>query len=130
VNKERTLLARYTMHRGKRPEVAGVRMDTRKHTRHCLRPAAEMVNRFLADDPNYTWEQFREEYMRLIADRFSEDRQPFDRLAERARREDVYLGCSCPTKKNPDVNHCHTVLALEFMQQQYPDLTVAFPPRS
>jgi uncharacterized protein DUF488 len=121
------MLARYTMHRGRRPDVAGTRMDTRKHTRHCLRPAAEMVLKFLDGEAWYSWEQFRQEYLQLLDQRFTEDRQPFDALADLARREDVYLGCSCPTKKNPDVYHCHTVLALEFVRERYPDLKVIFP---
>ena len=41
------MLGRYTMHRGKRPDVIGIRQDTRKHTRHCLRPNPEMVTRLL-----------------------------------------------------------------------------------
>jgi hypothetical protein len=122
------MLARYTIVRGKSPGVGGVRMDTRKHTRHCLRPAGEMVREFLERDVEYTWEQFREDYLRLIEVRFAEDRRPFDALAERARQEDVYLGCSCPTKRNPYVHHCHTVLALEFMRKHYRDLDVVFPP--
>ena len=121
------MLARYTMHRGKPPDVVGRRLDTRKHTRHCLRPTPEMVVRLLSGDPDYPWEQFRQDYRRLAAERFEQDRRPFDALAQLARREDVYLGCSCPTKKNPDVYHCHTVLALEFMHEHYPDLEIVFP---
>lgn len=48
---------------------------------------------------------------------------PFDGLA---RRPDVYLGCSCPTKTNPDVRRCHTWLALEFIRERCPDLDVRF----
>ena len=123
------MLGRYTMHRGKKPTVIGVRMDTRKHTRHCLRPAAEMVVRYLAGDPTYPWNSFRKDYEKLVAKRFQDDRRPFDLLAERARHEDIFLGCSCPTKKNPDVYHCHTVLALKFMKDTYPDLSVVMPER-
>jgi uncharacterized protein YeaO (DUF488 family) len=121
------MLARYTMHRGKPPDVIGIRQDTRKHTRHCLRPTPEMVTRLLANDPTYPWDRFREAYQKLIVMRFREDSQPFEVLAELARHESVFLGCSCPTKKNPDVYHCHTVLALQFMHEQYPDLSVVFP---
>lgn len=123
------MLGRYTMHRGKRPDVIGIRQDTRKHTRHCLRPNPEMVTRLLSHDPTYSWECFREDYQRLITMRFREDTRPFDVLAALARHESVFLGCSCPTNKNPDVYHCHTVLALQFMHEQYPDLTVVFPKR-
>ena len=49
---------------------------------------------------------------------------PFDGLA---RRPDVYLGCSCPTKTNPDVRRCHTWLALEFIRERCPELDVRFP---
>lgn len=121
------MLSRYTMHRGKSPDVVGTRLDTRKHTRHCLRPTSEMVIRLLSGDADYPWEKFCLDYRRLVAERFAQDQQPFDALAERALHEDVFLGCSCPTKKNPDVNHCHTVLALEFMQEHYPDLEVVLP---
>lgn len=122
------MLGRYTMHRGKRPDVTGVRMDTRKHTKHCLRPAVHMVVKYLSGDAGYSWEQFRRDYLQLVSERFAEDRRPFDVLAERAGTEDVFLGCSCPTKKNPNVNHCHTVVALEFMHEHYPNLDIRFPP--
>ena len=121
------MLARYTMHRDRRPDVEGVRMDTRKHTRHCLRPGEEIVIRYLAGNADYPWALFSRDYRALIEERFAADRTPFDALAERARHEDIYLGCSCPTKKNPDVMHCHTVLALEFMRARYPDLQVVLP---
>jgi hypothetical protein len=86
-----------------------------------------MVAELLADPSEQHWQRYRREYLALVARRWREDHAPFDALAERARREDVYLGCNCPTKRNPDVRHCHTVLALEFMQQHYPDLDVRFP---
>lgn len=121
------MLSRYTMLRGKPPRVSGVRLDTRKHTRHCLRPSAEMVARLLDATDDYRWQQFRVDYLALVAARFARDPKPFDQLAERARHEDVYLGCSCPTKKNPDVRLCHTVLALGFMRERYPDLEVVIP---
>ena len=44
-----------------------------------------------------------------------------------AKEKDVFLGCSCPTRKNPDVNRCHTVLALQFMKENFPELEVEFP---
>jgi hypothetical protein len=49
------------------------------------------------------------------------------RPADLANNNDVYLGCSCPTKRNPDVNRCHTVLALRFMKRKYPGLKVEIP---
>jgi hypothetical protein len=115
------------MRRGKPPNVTGVRMDTRKHTRHCLRPSAEIVSRLLDTGDEYGPDEFRVDYLALIAARFAEDPRPFDQLAQRARHQEVYLGCSCPTKKNPDIRHCHTWLALEFMAERYPDLAVVFP---
>jgi uncharacterized protein YeaO (DUF488 family) len=126
------MLARYTMYRGKRPPGVelprGVRQDTRKHTRHCLRPPAEAVMEYLADPTPEAWSKFEAEYLKCLAARYKADRAPFDELAELASREDVFLGCSCPTKKNPNVNHCHTVPALRFMQRHYPQLEVEFPP--
>ncbi len=104
----------------------GRRMDTRKHTSHVLRPTKELVDSFLGK-PDASWAKFRREYRATITARFKADRAPFDELAELAREEDVYLGCSCPTAKNPDVKHCHTYLALELMHEWYPDLEIVFP---
>jgi hypothetical protein len=119
------------MYRGKRPSSdplpPGVRQDTRKHTRHCLRPAADMVRRFLDDRGSYSWREFKQDYMKLLCARFAAEREPFDELASLAVAADVFIGCSCPTKKNPEVSHCHTVLALRFMAKRYPMLVVRFP---
>ena len=59
------VLARYSMVRGvpasSLPQ--GIRQDTRKHTRHILRPAAEMVQRVLADADNpMAWRAFEAQY--------------------------------------------------------------------
>jgi hypothetical protein len=126
------MLARYKIPFKKKlppedPASHGTRIDTRKHTRSCLRPTTAMVERFLADPGAESWEELRREYTALLARRFAADRSEFDRLADLARREDVFLGCSCPTKNVPDVNHCHTVMALRFMQEKYSDLEVEFP---
>ena len=125
------MLARYRIQRGKRapddPLPDGVRQDTRKHTRHCLRPDAAAVERYLASPGHDGWDSFAAAYRELIEQRFAQDRAPFEDLAQLAGSEDVYLGCSCPTAKNPDVRHCHTWLALEFMRDHYPDLAVEFP---
>jgi uncharacterized protein YeaO (DUF488 family) len=119
------------MYRGERPASDplpdGVRKDTRKHTRHCLRPTKEMVERFLADPESYPWREFKQDYLKKLRERFAADRGPFDELASLAAADDVFIGCSCPTKKNPDVSHCHTVLALGFMKKSYPKLVVRFP---
>jgi uncharacterized protein YeaO (DUF488 family) len=124
-------LHRYRMVRGARapddPLPEGLRLDTRKHTRHVLRPTSEMVRRFLEAPGNEEWDAFRREYLALLAERFAADRKPFDDLAFVARRRDVYLGCSCPTKRNPRIDRCHTVLALRFMQERYPELEVVIP---
>jgi hypothetical protein len=93
------MLAQYHMRRGKPPDVAGIRQDTRKHTRHCLRPNEEMVARYLACTPSSSWEAFAREYVDLLERRFAEDQRPFDKLVALARENDVYIGCSCPTAR-------------------------------
>jgi len=122
-------LSRYQVRRGARaadlPD--GVRQDTRKHTRHVLRPPAEAVEEYLADPDDAAWERFAAIYLDTLETRFAEDRTAFDELAALARRDDVHLGCSCPTRRNPDVRRCHTWLALEFMAETHPDLDVRFP---
>jgi hypothetical protein len=125
------MLARYRIVRGKRdpgdPLPLGARIDTRKHTRHFLRPDAASV-KALHDAPTpASFRRFASEYRRLLAARFAADRAPFDALAERAQHEDVFLGCSCPTSWNPDVRRCHTALALAFMKKKYPRLRVKEP---
>ncbi len=120
------------MVRGKRlpgdPLPDGKRVDIRKHTRHVLAPEPAEVETLLADpsDP-VRLAHFRQAYRSLIAARYRNDAGPFDSLAQAARRGDVYLGCSCPTKRQPDVDHCHTVLALTFMAEHYPEVEVRFP---
>ena len=127
------MLARYSMERGKKLEAYprrlrdATRQDTRKHTRHVLRPDAEEVRAYLADPSSAAWKAFEAAYTAEVEARFESDREPFDRLAARAGDGDVFIGCSCPTRTNPDVRHCHTVLALAFMQRHYPDLDVEFP---
>lgn len=125
------MIGRYRIVRGKRPAEeplpAGVRQDTRKHTRHVLRPEAQEVKRLLADPSAQGFERFRAAYLALLQQRFRQDRRPFDELRELARSSDVYLGCNCPTRQQPDVRHCHTYLALGFLQERYPDLDVQLP---
>jgi uncharacterized protein YeaO (DUF488 family) len=127
------MLSRYKIVRGRQAahtKPTGKREDTRKHTRHPLRPTTAMVEALLADPSPDTWRQFRDAYLATLRERYATDPTPFDQLAERARKQDVYLGCNCPTRKQPDVNRCHTVLALQFMQRTYPDLEVVFPETS
>ena len=125
------MLARYKIYRGKRPVdatlPAGIRQDTRKHTRHCLRPPEEIVAEYLAKPTSTAWRKFESEYLRNLDTRYEVDSTPFDNLADLASTENVYIGCSCPTAKNPDVKHCHTVLALKYMKKRYPALAVEFP---
>lgn len=125
------MIGRYRIVRGRRapddPLPEGVRQDTRKHTRHVLRPEAAAVTRFLADPSDEAWSGFADEYRRLLAARRAADPEPFDALARLAREQDVWLGCNCPTAKNPDVRRCHTFLALEFLSRCYKDLTVEWP---
>ncbi|HXV74730.1 MAG TPA: hypothetical protein VD788_00295 [Candidatus Polarisedimenticolaceae bacterium] len=125
------MLARYKIYRGARPAddpaPHGTRQDTREHTRHPLRPDAEQVARFLDDPDDPHWRIFRRAYLALLEDRFAADRAPFDALAREATEGDVFIGCNCPTRNNPDVGRCHTVLALGFMRAKYPRLRVRCP---
>ena len=125
------MLARYKIYRGTRPPGEplpnGVRQDTRKHTKHCLRPPEDIVTDYLANPTPSAWIRLEAEYLRILKRRYDENAQPFDELARLATADDVFIGCSCPTKKNPDMNRCHTNLALQFMKERYPDLRVEFP---
>lgn len=125
------MLARYKIYRGKRPVdvplPGGIRQDTRKHTKHCLRPSEEIVTQYLAEPSPTAWKKFSAQYVRDLDERYEQDPTPFDHLADLASENDVYIGCSCPTAKNPDVKHCHTMLALKFMKEHYPAVEVEFP---
>jgi uncharacterized protein YeaO (DUF488 family) len=123
------VLARYSMIRGASAASLpqGIRQDTRKHTHHVLRPTPEMVAAALGSGDAAAWHAFARAYRTLLEARFAADRTPFDDLAALARTADVYLGCSCPTKLNPDVRRCHTTLALAFLHERYPDLSVRMP---
>lgn len=124
------MLARYTMVRGAPASSLprGERQDTRKHTRHVLRPSDEIVAEvFASAGDDVAWARYAARYRALLEERFTESRAAFDRLAAMARFHDVYLGCSCPSSKNPDVMRCHTVLALGFMKERYPQLEVRMP---
>ena len=128
------MLARYRIVRGKRPPGEplpnGTRYDTRKHTRHVLRPTEAMVEQFLADPSEQGFRRFRRAYLEELGRRFTQQREAFDALADEARREAVYLGCNCPTARQPEVQHCHTWLALEFFARNYPELEVVFDRRA
>jgi uncharacterized protein YeaO (DUF488 family) len=128
---DKGMLTRYKIYRGKRPVDEplpnGIRQDTRKHTKHCLRPSAEIVIQFLAAPNSTAWNKFSAQYVRDLEQRYEQDSTHFDHLANLAIEYDVYIGCSCPTAKNPDVNHCHTMLALKFMKEHYPAIEIEFP---
>jgi hypothetical protein len=125
------MLARYKIYRGRRPPSdplpTGFRQDTRWRTKHPLRPTEAIVKEFLAAPDEQAWSRYRKAYFDLLESRFSEDRAPFDKLAGLVEATDVYLGCSCPTKLNPRIDHCHTFLALQFMERKYPLLPVRLP---
>jgi uncharacterized protein YeaO (DUF488 family) len=125
------MLARYKIYRGKRPTneplPSGIRQDVRKHTKHCLRPSEEGVAQYLAEPTLTTWKTFATQYVHELEARYEQDTTPFDYLADLANTNDVYIGCSCPTTKNPDFNRCHTVIALQFMKKRYATLEVEFP---
>jgi hypothetical protein len=125
------VLARYRIVRGRRdgePLPAGRRLDIRKHQSHILSPEPAMVSDYLAAPGDEAFARFAQAYGDLLSRRFATRRDRFDALAAEARAGDVYLGCNCPTRANPRVERCHTVLALAFMRERYPDLDVRFPP--
>ncbi|MEP0846750.1 MAG: hypothetical protein HRF50_08010 [Phycisphaerae bacterium] len=126
------MLRRYTIYRGARPPgdalPDGVRQDARfRCKKHPLHPPEALVKAYFAAPGEAAWQEFRRAYVAELERRFQEDRTPFDRLAALATEQDLYIGCSCPTKRNPRVDRCHTWLALEFMQGKYPGLRVEFP---
>lgn len=125
------MLSRYTIHR-RRPANAGplptgIRQDTRYRTSHILRPSEEIVETYLANQTDAAWRSFKAAYLALLAERFREDRASFDSLAGLATDNDVFLGCNCPTRKNPVPGRCHTYVALGFMKKKYPTLEVVIP---
>jgi uncharacterized protein YeaO (DUF488 family) len=112
---------------GAGPLPKGIRRDTRYRFSHILRPTKEIVEAYLADPTNAAWRTFKRKYLAILDMRFRENRTPFDDLARRAAENNVFLGCNCPTKKNPVLGHCHTYLALGFMKKHYPRLKVVIP---
>ena len=92
-----------------------------------LRPTQEMVEAYLADPSEKQFKAVRAANRKELKRRFAEEPAAFTALAALAKKKDVYLGCNCPTQKNPDVQHCHTWMALEFMAEQFPELDVVFP---
>lgn len=124
------MITRYTIVRGAPASSlpVGIRQDTRKHTRHVLRPTPELVESVLGSGATEAaWAAYPARYRALLEERFATERAEFDRLATFARFHDVYLGCNCPTAKQPDVGRCHTTHALAFLKERYPDLDVRMP---
>jgi hypothetical protein len=125
------MIARYQLIRGKRPPESplpdGTRIDIRAHRAHVLSPERAMVETVLANPNAAQFSAFARAYETLLEERFGQSRPAFDALAQAAREGDVYLGCNCPTNKNPDVRRCHTTLALRFLKKKYPKLAVELP---
>jgi len=125
------MLARYRIVRGARPAddplPEGIRQDTRKHTQHVLRPAPALVEALLVDASEASFQTFRRGYLQLLRQRFALEPERFDALAELARTHDVYIGCNCPSARQPHVERCHTTLALGFFRDRYPDLPIRIP---
>jgi hypothetical protein len=128
------MLSRYTIYRGRPagadPLPTGIRKDTRYRTSNILCPTEAIVDAYLADPSDAAWRKFKSAYLALLNERFREDRPSFDDLARLATENDVFLGCNCPTKKNPIPGRCHTYLALGFMKRHYPTLKVMIPSTS
>ena len=122
------MLSRYQIVRGRPASELpkGTRIDVRKHIKHVLSPEPEAVTAFLESGTDAAFATFARRYRSLLKQRFGAQRERFDALAQAAREGDVYLGCNCPTAKNPDVQRCHTTLALQFMQENYPDLEIRY----
>jgi hypothetical protein len=92
-----------------------------------LRPTPELVTRFLEDPSERGFRNFRRDYLALLRERWKTERNAFDALASRATAGDVFIGCNCPTHRQPDVLRCHTSIALEFIASHYPKLSVVLP---
>jgi len=125
------MLSRYTIYR-RRPKDApplpdGIRQDSRWRTRHILRPTQEMVDDYLANPNDEAWLRFKDEYLELLKTRQLEEPERFVELASLSSGNSVFIGCSCPTAKQPMIERCHTWLALEFIRQNYPEAKVRFP---
>lgn len=123
------MLSRFQIKRGVNyPRVPGALFkDTRKHVKaHVLAPTKDMVTRYLSQPTLDTWQWFQREYLLELQKRADERPEEFEELRRLAQTGDYYLGCSCPTPRNPLPCRCHTIVALEFMKERYPDLNVEF----
>ncbi|MDP7742454.1 MAG: hypothetical protein QGF67_13515 [Lentisphaeria bacterium] len=125
------MLARYKMYRFSRPAddplPDGIRKDTRWKTKHCLAPPRPLVETYLSDISDAAWAHFEVAYLELLEQRYADDPGPFEKLAAMAMEKDLFIGCSCPTQKNPNPMHCHTVPALRFLSSKFPDIEIQLP---
>jgi len=120
------VLARYQIVRGKRPEgnplPEGVRVDIRKHTKHFLRPTRQ--RRGVPERPGRrAFRQFSARYdptCRPVSPKNGARSTPCGTGRKRRRLPRMH----CPTRTNPEVTRCHTVLALGFMKRKYPRLPI------
>ncbi len=102
-------------------------IDTTYAAKHFLSPTEAMVKKYQSSPSDTAWREYENEYLKIIQERFEKNQELFDVLARRAMNENVKLGCFCPTRRIPDVYMCHTVIALRFMQEKYPELEVELP---
>jgi len=109
------------------PLPQGIRISTLHKTEHCFAQTKEIVQVYLEKPTSENWDIYVKKYIALLEHRFIERRKEFEEIADLAMNNNVFIGCYCPTKKNPDVYRCHTVLALKFMKDKYPDLIVKLP---
>src|SRR5262245_7898554 len=100
------MLGRYK-HQRYVPKPKGHWILTQWKNKTCVSPTEDLVNEYLNKVSDAAWEKYERTYLRILEERFSTDRQPFDELARLAREGDVHIGCSCPTKENPTHQHCH-----------------------
>lgn len=109
------------------PRASGsVFKDSRKHTSHVFAPAKELVISYLRNPTLESWQTFQREYIRILRERLLSMPEKFEGIHRHAESGNYYIGCNCPTRTNPFLCRCHTVLALEFMKETYPDLEVDF----
>ena len=60
-----------------------------------------LFKEYLEDPSEAAWRKFKREYSSLLELRFKEDRSSFVKFAQLAIGQDVFIGCSCPTKTIP-----------------------------
>jgi hypothetical protein len=122
------MLGRFQLKRGVAyPKAKGAQFkDTRKHTSHVLAPPTPLVKAYFQSPTLEAWQKFQTGYLQALRERFRKTPERFEELRELATSGDYYLGCNCPTTKNPFPCRCHTIVAIEFLKELYPDLEVDF----